>query len=71
MFQTNCKKEFSSVNLLKCHVRKVHCIEYKCMCEICGRKFSAKYLLKRHKMVHDKENITCTVCGKILSRRTK
>ncbi|CAH0718612.1 unnamed protein product, partial [Brenthis ino] len=68
--ETNCNKQFASRALLKDHIRKVHCAEQKYICEVCGKGFTAEYLLMRHKMVHDMKVIECPVCSKKLSGRT-
>ncbi|XP_072933990.1 zinc finger X-chromosomal protein-like [Epargyreus clarus] len=69
--QTNCTKSFATTTLLRAHIRKVHCADYKkFICENCGAGFSAKYLLERHMAVHSGERVECPICGKMLSRRT-
>ncbi|CAB3232673.1 unnamed protein product [Arctia plantaginis] len=69
--QPNCNRSFSLTKLLKAHIRKVHCADKnRCICEVCGDKFSSQYLLVRHSAVHNGRTVKCPVCDKVLSERT-
>ncbi|XP_061380961.1 GDNF-inducible zinc finger protein 1-like [Danaus plexippus] len=68
--ESACLKEFPSVNLLRTHIRRVHCAENNFVCDQCGARFSARYLLARHIMVHQ-EKVECPICFKRLSKRTR
>ena len=58
---------------LKMHMRTVHCKEAdRLPCEICGKSFSAKHLLKQHQdRSHlgksNNKKVVCTICGKEFS----
>ncbi|VVC94541.1 unnamed protein product [Leptidea sinapis] len=67
--QNSCGKSFKSTALAKAHIRKVHCAVRQFVCEICGADFTARYLLKRHYLVHGGK-VECPVCKKFLSGRT-
>ncbi|XP_039761474.1 PR domain zinc finger protein 5-like [Pararge aegeria] len=68
--EANCNKKFTSLTLLKAHIRKVHCAVQSHTCELCGARFKAKYLLARHMSVHTRSTIQCPVCSAQLSKRT-
>lgn len=38
-------------------------------CEKCPSSFSSKYNLNRHKKIHDKHRVSCTVCGILFNRK--
>ncbi|XP_045781035.1 zinc finger protein 492-like [Maniola jurtina] len=68
--EKSCQRKFSTITLLKAHIRKVHCSVQRYTCEFCGLSFTAKYLLNRHTVVHERSKVQCLVCKRMLSKRT-
>ena len=70
-----CHKEFSEIELLKCHFLRMHLgLEAKHKCEICERLFVRPSDLKNHmhthqnvKSVHESETFQCNTCEKTFS----
>lgn len=48
-------------HMKKCHTAEM---EYKHVCEICGKKFPVKEYLKVHKEKHQNDRFLCQICGK-------
>uniref|UniRef100_A0A1B6GJM7 C2H2-type domain-containing protein n=1 Tax=Cuerna arida TaxID=1464854 RepID=A0A1B6GJM7_9HEMI len=52
---------------LKRHRRKVHAkraVPLPVFCEICGKEYKSKAILKRHRLTHfDEKPFKCEICG--------
>ncbi|XP_044743327.1 zinc finger protein 652-B-like [Chrysoperla carnea] len=63
-----CSKIFMYKDSLRRHVKRVHenqPPEYKCLCNICGRKFHTSSNLHRHFLTHTKDRpYACDKCDK-------
>ncbi len=59
-----CEKIYPSKSLLENHNNNVHLgIKNHC-CETCGKYFTTKVNLNRHKTIHTDSALKCTICGK-------
>ncbi|XP_070546393.1 zinc finger protein 26-like isoform X1 [Ptychodera flava] len=54
-----CPKRFATKKRLTAHVNVLHS-EHWVQCEVCGKQFKHRYLLKTHMLVHSKSNVKKT-----------
>ena len=58
-----CGRIFSNRDVMRKHVRVVHCNDKSHVCDHCGKGFPKKYLLKTHvQQLHMRQS--CEHCGK-------
>ena len=63
----SCSKLFISLASLEAHKRHAHSF---IMCDICGRPFSQKANLLKHKLIHaNKKPFSCRVCSKAFRQK--
>jgi hypothetical protein len=58
----HCGKKWATSNLLRCHIKKTHTEHVNC--EICNKKISNPFELKRHKVFVHKETKGAWLCVK-------
>ena len=64
---TQCSKVFISLASLEAHKKHAHSF---IMCDICGRPFSQKANLLKHKLIHaNKKPFACRVCNKAFRQK--
>ena len=44
-------------------------MDHKIVCDICGKSFSKKFALNRHKQLHNNEKYSCATCEKVFETK--
>ena len=44
-------------------------MDHKIICDICGKSFSKKFALNRHKQLHNNEKYSCATCEKVFETK--
>ncbi|CAL8109923.1 unnamed protein product [Orchesella dallaii] len=69
---SNCGQCFSTVALLRRHVKTKHENIHRFTCETCGKGFESKHAIESHKIIHNldrKQEFVCEVCGVAYSHK--
>ena len=64
-----CYKEFKNTESLKSHENHAHSVLYALNCDLCATEFkSLRCLIDHMKFIHEKDGVTCDICGKFLRK---
>ena len=60
-----CNRNLQNENLLEFHIKSKHTKIYDVICDVCGKEFTNKPTLIRHKKAHHEGiNVKCELCEK-------
>lgn len=65
----DCGKTYPNMVRLKFHIYHKHTVKNFCVCEVCGKKFTCKIILKKHMLVHAEPQYHCEICNKKFRRK--
>ncbi|CAB3220483.1 unnamed protein product [Arctia plantaginis] len=64
-----CDRSFSMKHSLLVHIAHAHVVERPHQCDICFKGFATPFGLKTHRETHQKKEVSCEVCNKMLSNK--